>query len=129
MTGGKGVHVVYDGVGKDTWEEDFLVVRTKGSIITYGNASGPVPAFEPLKLSPKCLKVSRPTLQPFINEPEDFAKYAEWIFDAVKDGGLNVSLVILGIARTRRRKSMMRVADTTLPSSRSTRRILSLRKG
>lgn len=39
LTGGNGVHAVYDGVGKDTWEEDFLVVRRKGTIVTYGNAS------------------------------------------------------------------------------------------
>jgi NADPH2:quinone reductase len=90
ITAGKGVQVVYDGVGKDTWEENFEVVRKKGSIITYGNASGAVPAFEPLKLMAKCLKVSRPTLAVFIEEPEDFARYARWIFDAVKEGGLRV---------------------------------------
>ncbi|ORY25758.1 hypothetical protein BCR39DRAFT_543276 [Naematelia encephala] len=88
LTGGKGVHVVYDGVGKDTWEEDFEVIRPKGTIVTYGNASGPVPPFAPLKLSPKCLKVTRPTLGPFINDPQDFALYANFIFDTIKAGGL-----------------------------------------
>jgi NADPH2:quinone reductase len=39
LTDGKGVHVVYDGVGKDTWEEDFEVVRRLGTIVTFGNAS------------------------------------------------------------------------------------------
>lgn len=39
LTGGKGVHVVYDGVGKDTFEEDFEVVRPKGTLVMYGNAS------------------------------------------------------------------------------------------
>ena len=39
LSGGKGVHVVFDGVGKDTWEEDFLVVRPKATIVTFGNAS------------------------------------------------------------------------------------------
>lgn len=91
ITGGKGVEVVYDGVGKDTWEENFEVIRKKGSIVTYGNASGAVPAFEPLKLMAKCVKVSRPTLNVFIEEPEDFARYSKWIFDAVKEGGLKVS--------------------------------------
>lgn len=73
---GKGVHGVYDGIGKDTWEEDFLVVRPKATIVTYGNASGPVPPFSPLKLTPKVLKVTRPSLFPFIDNPEDFARYA-----------------------------------------------------
>lgn len=39
LTGGKGVHVVYDGVGKDTFDEDFEVVRPKGTLVMYGNAS------------------------------------------------------------------------------------------
>ncbi|KAK4684070.1 NADPH:quinone reductase, partial [Tremellales sp. Uapishka_1] len=90
LTEGKGVHVVYDGVGKDTWEEDFLVVRPKATIVTFGNASGAVPPFAPLKLSAKSLKVTRPTLGPFIAEPEDFARYASFVFDLYKNGGLKV---------------------------------------
>jgi len=39
LTGGKGVEVVYDGVGKDTWDEDFEVIRRLGTIVTFGNAS------------------------------------------------------------------------------------------
>lgn len=39
LTDGKGVHVVYDGVGKDTFDEDFEVVRPKGTLVMYGNAS------------------------------------------------------------------------------------------
>jgi NADPH2:quinone reductase len=88
---GKGVHVVYDSVGRDTWEEDFEVVRPKATIVSFGNSSGPVPAFEPLKLFAKALKVTRPTLGPFMVEPEDFARYATEIFDIVKKGGLKVN--------------------------------------
>ncbi|RSH80798.1 hypothetical protein EHS25_006967 [Saitozyma podzolica] len=89
---GKGVHVVYDSVGRDTWEEDFEVVRPKATIVSFGNSSGPVPAFEPLKLFAKALKVTRPTLGPFMVEPEDFALYATEIFDIVKKGGLKFSI-------------------------------------
>lgn len=53
---GEGVHAVLDGVGKDTWESDFDVIRRKGIIVTFGNASGPVPPFAPLKLAAKNLK-------------------------------------------------------------------------
>lgn len=53
---GEGVHAVLDGVGKDTWESDFEVTRRKGIIVTFGNASGPVPPFAPLKLAAKNLK-------------------------------------------------------------------------
>lgn len=87
---GNGVHVVYDGIGEATWEEDFEVVRPKGTIVSFGNASGPILPFAPLKLSPKALKVTRPTLAPFIAEPEDFARYATEIFDLVKQGAIKV---------------------------------------
>lgn len=39
LTSGLGVHAVYDGVGKDTWEENFDIIRRKGTIVTFGNAS------------------------------------------------------------------------------------------
>jgi hypothetical protein len=91
ITSGKGVEVVYDGVGKDTWEENFEVVRKHGTIASYGNSSGPVPPFAPLKLMPKALKLTRPMVTPFIEEPEDFERHVQWNFDAVKGGGLKVS--------------------------------------
>jgi NADPH:quinone reductase-like Zn-dependent oxidoreductase len=53
---GEGVHAVLDGVGKDTWESDFEVIRRKGMLVTFGNASGPVEPFAPLKLAAKNLK-------------------------------------------------------------------------
>lgn len=53
---GEGVHAVLDGVGADTWESNFDVLRRKGSLVTFGNASGPVPPFAPLKLAAKNLK-------------------------------------------------------------------------
>lgn len=53
---GEGVHAVLDGVGADTWESDFEVARRKATLVTFGNASGPVPPFAPLKLGAKNLK-------------------------------------------------------------------------
>lgn len=53
---GEGVHAVLDGVGKDTWESNFEVARRKATLVTFGNASGPVEPFAPLKLAPKVLK-------------------------------------------------------------------------
>ncbi|KAL7422161.1 NADPH:quinone reductase [Cryptotrichosporon argae] len=88
LADGKGVHVVYDGVGKDTFEEDFLVVRPKATIVTFGNSSGAVPPFAPLKLTPKALKLTRPTLAPFIDAPDDFARYARSLFGAIEAGAL-----------------------------------------
>jgi NADPH2:quinone reductase len=91
LTDGKGVHAVYDGVGKDTFDEDFEVVRSRGTLVMYGNASGAPAEFSVLRLSPKSLKITRPTLGAFISTPEDFAAYAKEVLDWMKDGHLKVS--------------------------------------
>jgi NADPH2:quinone reductase len=63
LTGGRGVDVVYDSVGAATWEKSLNSLRPRGMMVTYGNASGAVPAFQPLLLSTKgSLFVTRPTL-------------------------------------------------------------------
>lgn len=63
VTGGKGVNVVYDSVGATTFLPSLDCLRTRGTMVTFGNASGPVPAIEPLLLSAKgSLFLTRPTL-------------------------------------------------------------------
>ncbi|KZT58295.1 NAD(P)-binding protein [Calocera cornea HHB12733] len=88
LTGGQGCHVIFDGIGKDTWEDDFEMIRRKGTIITYGNASGVVPPFAPLKLAGKNVKVARPTLTNYIATPEESAEYFEWLFQLIDKGVL-----------------------------------------
>ncbi|BGP58665.1 hypothetical protein JCM8202_006359 [Rhodotorula sphaerocarpa] len=91
ITGGegidRGVHGVFDGVGKDTFAADFDLVRRKGTIVTCGNASGPVPPFAPLQLGPKNLKVCRPVLNQYVHTREEFQGYARELFDLVRGGG------------------------------------------
>lgn len=115
MTDGKGVHAVYDGVGKDTFDEDFEVVRSRGTLVMYGNASvrlgvstsmshfrgrvqaddqGAPAEFSVLRLSPKSLKITRPTLGAFISTPEDFASYSKEVLDWIKDGHLKASRLL-----------------------------------
>lgn len=53
LTNGNGVVASFDGIGKDTWEDNFKLVARKGTIVTFGNASGAVEPFAPLKLAPK----------------------------------------------------------------------------
>jgi len=53
LTGGNGVKAVYDGVGKDTWEDNFKLVAMKGTIVSFGNASGVIQPFPPFKLMAK----------------------------------------------------------------------------
>ena len=63
LTGGRGVAVVYDGVGKDTFEASLSSLARRGMLVSFGNASGPVPAFEPAVLSARgSLFLTRPTL-------------------------------------------------------------------
>lgn len=63
LTDGRGVDVVYDSVGAATWEKSLNCLRARGTMVSFGNASGPVPAFQPLVLSQKgSLFLTRPTL-------------------------------------------------------------------
>jgi len=89
---GEGVHAVIDGVGKDTFESNFETVKRKGTIITIGNASGPVEPFAPLKLAAKNLKILRPTLGNYVYTREEFQGYAKELFDLVEAGKVNIKL-------------------------------------
>ncbi|GAA5905664.1 quinone oxidoreductase family protein [Sporobolomyces salmoneus] len=96
LTGGegieRGVHAVFDGVGKDTFDMDFDLLRRKGTLVTLGNASGPVPPFAPLKLGPKNLKVCRPVLNQYVYTAEEFHSYATELFEIVKQGHLKLAV-------------------------------------
>ncbi len=66
ITGGQGVAVVYDGVGKDTFEASLKSLGRRGVLATFGNASGPAPAIAPLELGTKSLFLTRPRLFDYI---------------------------------------------------------------
>jgi NADPH2:quinone reductase len=87
LTGGKGVPVVYDGVGKDTFPASLDCLSPRGMFVSFGNASGPVPPFDILLLSQKgSLYVTRPTLVTFASKRADLLKMAEEMFSMVKAG-------------------------------------------
>ena len=72
LTGGKGVDVVYDGVGKATFEKNLNVMRLRGMLVLYGMSSGPVPPVDPAKLSDKgSLYMARTTLAHFTATREE----------------------------------------------------------
>ncbi|KAJ5690334.1 hypothetical protein N7462_004726 [Penicillium macrosclerotiorum] len=91
-TGGRGVDVVYDSVGKDTWEGSLEAVKRKGTIVWFGNASGPVPPIPLTKISPKCVKIARPTLFGYIETREEFLYYTNELFTLLKSGQLKVKI-------------------------------------
>jgi len=90
ITGGEGVHVVYDSVGKDTWEGSLEVVRRKGSVVFFGNASGPPPPIPLPKITAKNLKLCRPTIKNYTFTREELEYYANEVFSAVEQGWLKV---------------------------------------
>lgn len=89
----KGVHVVYDSVGKSTFLPSLDCLRPRGMMITYGNASGAVPEFAPLLLSQKgSLFVTRPTLAHYAATAEEIAWRAGDVFKWVSQGKLKLHI-------------------------------------
>jgi NADPH:quinone reductase len=85
LTRGAGVAVVYDAVGKDTFMESLDCLRRLGMMVSYGNASGPVPPVSPLELSTRgSLFLTRPSLFNYITTREELAAAARELFAAVR---------------------------------------------
>lgn len=84
ITRGRGVNVVYDSVGKDTFMQSLDCLRPRGLMVTFGNASGPVPPLAPLELSKRgSLFLTRPTLFHYIAARSELTKAAQELFDLV----------------------------------------------
>jgi NADPH2:quinone reductase len=93
LTGGTGVSVVFDGVGKDTFMMSLDCLKRRGLLITFGNASGRPPAFEPLALAAKgSLMVTRPALDHFVAAHEDLVRGCEALFAVVKSGAVRIDI-------------------------------------
>lgn len=91
LTRNVGVNVVYDSVGKDTFIESLDSLRPLGMMVTYGNASGPPPAFSPLELSKRgSLFLTRPNLFSYISTREALDAAAKELFAAVKNKAFKV---------------------------------------
>ncbi|QRV94569.1 Zinc-binding dehydrogenase [Ceratobasidium sp. AG-Ba] len=92
LTNGKGVEGIFDGVGASTWEDNFTSIRRKGTIVSFGNASGVVPPFSILKLGPKNVKVCRPVVGNYTTEPSEFHHYSSELLKLIKDGKLDIAI-------------------------------------
>lgn len=93
ITGGKGVKVVYDSVGKDTWEGSLNCLRPFGLMCSFGNASGPVPPFAPGILGAKgSIYVTRQTLFTHIATREATQAMAEDLFAVVGKGEVKIRI-------------------------------------
>ena len=93
ITGGKGVKVVYDSIGKDTFERSLVCLRPFGLMASFGNASGPVPPFAISALGPKgSLYITRQTLFTHIATQEATQAMADELFAVVTSGAVKIRI-------------------------------------
>lgn len=91
LTGGLGVHAVYDGVGRSTFDLSLASLRPRGTFVLFGGASGAVPPVDPMRLSAAgSVKFTRPTLKDFVADPAELrARYRD-LLDWASQGRLKV---------------------------------------
>jgi len=93
LTDGQGVHVVYDGVGKDTFARDLKVLRPRGYLVLFGGASGAVPPFDLLELTKHgSLFVTRPSLQHYVATRKELEQRSQDVFEMIGVGKLQLRI-------------------------------------
>jgi len=93
LTDGKGVHVVYDGVGQSTFEKGLNVLRPRGHMVLFGGASGPVAPVDPIKLMQKgSLSLTRPSLIHYISTGQELEQRAGEVLNMVAAGKLKLRI-------------------------------------
>jgi len=93
LTDGKGVPVVYDGVGKNTMEGSLECLKIRGMMVSFGNASGPLSDINvPKLLQPKGLYLVRPSMQQYLSTREELDKAANIMFEKIKSGEVKIEI-------------------------------------
>jgi NADPH2:quinone reductase len=92
LTGGQGVHVVYDSVGKDTFDKSLKCLRPRGYLVLFGGSSGPVPPFDPIGLMAGSWFLTRPTLAHYTQTREELLSRARELFDWIGSGKLKLRI-------------------------------------
>ncbi|ALU39800.1 NADPH--quinone reductase [Kocuria flava] len=91
LTDGRGADVVYDSVGRDTFDESLTALRARGTLVLFGGSSGQVPPFDLQRLAQNgSLYVTRPTLNDYLRDEKERSWRAGELFDAVLEGTLSV---------------------------------------
>jgi NADPH2:quinone reductase len=91
LTGGRGVQVVYDSVGRDTFLKSLNTLAPRGMLALYGQSSGPVESFDPALLAQKgSLFLTRPSLAHYVATREELDWRAGELFDLINSGGLKL---------------------------------------
>jgi NADPH:quinone reductase len=93
LTDGKGVDVVYDSVGKDTFEKGLNLIRPRGMMVLFGGSSGAVPPFDPLQLTQKgSLYMTRPKLGDYTSTREELVARADAVFGMIAAGKIKLRI-------------------------------------
>ena len=92
LTSGNGVNVVYDSVGKTTFDKSLNCVARRGLLALYGQSSGPVPPFDPARLAKKGIFLTRPSLAHYTAEREELLGRARDVFDWIRSGKLRLRI-------------------------------------
>jgi len=92
LTGGAGVDVIYDGVGKDTFESDFEMIRRTGTLVSYGSMSGAVPPVPLSKLTPKNVKLLRPYLSHYTVTLEERDRWGAELWKVLLGGQVKINI-------------------------------------
>jgi NADPH2:quinone reductase len=92
LTGGKGVNVVYDSVGKTTFDKSLNCVTRRGLLALFGQSSGPVPPFDPARLAKNGIYLTRPSLTHYAADREELLWRASEIFTWIREGRLKLRI-------------------------------------
>jgi NADPH2:quinone reductase len=93
LTGNRGVPVVYDSIGKDTFAGSLDCLAVRGMLVSFGNASGPVPPFEPGMLAAKgSLYFTRPTLMHYTRDARELQETADDLFAVIASGAVKIAI-------------------------------------
>ena len=92
FTNGIGANVIYDGVGKDTFNEGLLALRRRGTLAVFGAASGQVEPIEIMKISSGSIFLTRPTLADYVAERSELLWRANEVFEAFRRGHMQVAI-------------------------------------
>lgn len=91
ITGGVGAAASFDGIGKDTFEASFAALARKGTLVSYGNASGTVPPLSINRLSAKNIKIARPQVLAYLATKEEWEKYSDILLKALANKLVEIS--------------------------------------
>ncbi|MEE9139409.1 MAG: quinone oxidoreductase [Alphaproteobacteria bacterium] len=92
ITGGDGAQVIYDGVGRATFDESLEALAMRGHLVSYGSASGPVPPFDMARLSAKSATLTRPVLFHYTAARDELEETARELFEVVRRGIVKIEI-------------------------------------